>query len=81
MPQQNSLILSQIITKLLEINTPKLLSMVRNLNSKYEYASLSQHLMHFILAQLDLPQVQKACAATGKDDKAHVDLGSLLESV
>ena len=81
MSEQNILTLGQIIQRLLEINTPKILAMIRNLNSKYEYASLAQELMRYILPKLDMIEVSKACFATGKDDKTFVDLPGVLESV
>lgn len=75
------IILSQIISKLLEMNTPKLLIMVRNLNCKYEYSQISQHLMKKILPSLDLSKVLESLNDKKIKAEDKVDLTALFETV
>jgi hypothetical protein len=55
--EENKVILQKIIAKLLEVNTPKLLCLIRNLNAKFEYAHLAQYIMYEILPRFDLEKI------------------------
>jgi hypothetical protein len=41
MPSSNRAILQQIINSLLDENTPKMMTLIQNLNGKYEFAHLA----------------------------------------
>ena len=76
MPESNLIIIHKIILKLLDVNTPKLLTLIRNLNAKYEYAHLAQYLMHEILPKFDLEGIKEQIS---KDPTFKV--GALFESL
>ena len=49
----NKKLITKIVQTLLQSNKVKLLTILRNLNAKYEYAHLAQYLMTDILPQFD----------------------------
>lgn len=64
--------------RLLSENKIKFLTIVRNLNAKYEYASLAQHLLADILPQFDCEAFLESIKS--EEAKTPADLKMLLES-
>ena len=75
---KNRSLLSKIVERLLSENKVKFLTIVRNLNAKYEYSNLAQHLLTDILPQFDCESFLESI----KSDEAKTpsDLKTLLES-
>lgn len=82
--------ISKIVISLLKENKAKLLTIIRNLNAKYEYAHLAQYLMAELLPQFDCESFKQSFkdfeATVAKEKKQgkklppSSDLKSTLES-
>lgn len=74
---ESKMLLEKIVDKLLQEDKAKLMTIIRNLNAKYEYSHLAQYLLAEVLPQFDHDDFLKDFE--GKDKPAVQDLKQVLE--